>query len=104
MRNSPSVKALQESRTVHKAPLHLVDESRTRFDNLLVILDEFDRLSEKYEDSPSFDGLYKMAEAILPISPHTAVGYCNNILEKYPFHNGANKIVEEFTHQKPPSM
>ena len=95
MRNSPSTKVSQEVRKVHEISLHLVDESRIRFDNLLVILDEFDRLSEEYEDSPTFDGLYKMAETILPISPHTAIWYCKDILVRYPFHEGAKGILKE---------
>ena len=100
MRKSLSTFALSEARKVHDIPLHLVDESRTKFDGLfkehtLVLLDEFDKCSEEYENNPNIHGLFKMAETILPISTYAAVLYCNEILKQYPFHDGAKKMMEE---------
>ncbi len=99
MRNSPSARVLQEAREVHEIPLHLVGESRSKVNDLIGVLDEYDKRSEEYMDNPSLDKLFKMAETISPVSPSVAVQFCKDILNKYPFHERAQGIIEKFEYR-----
>lgn len=100
MRNSPSRKASFEASEACTIPIHLViDESRSKANDLIGVLDEYDRRSEEYMDNPSLDKLFKMAETISPVSPSVAVQFCKDILNKYPFHERAQGMIEKFEYR-----
>jgi len=102
MRKSPSSTSLPEVYNRYEIPADLIGISRSKLNYALETslagpLEEFEQCSCEYEENPSIEGLFRLAESSIPISIMTAILYCKMVLEKCPYHEGAKNLIKKLS-------